>query len=82
MKLENKKALVARALNVGKGRIIFNRKRLPEIKEAITKQDIKDLKSDGAIHDKEKAGKKKKRRKHKKESQRKQRKIHGPNKKT
>lgn len=49
MKLENKKALISRALNVGKGRIILNTSRLAEIKEAITKQDVKDLLASGAI---------------------------------
>jgi len=49
MKLENKKALAARTLKVGKNRIIFNQERLSEIKEAITKQDIKDLLQDKAI---------------------------------
>lgn len=58
MKLEAKKALVARTLNVGKNRISFNTARLSELKEAITKQDIKDLKDSGAIHIKEKAGRK------------------------
>jgi len=59
MKLEAKRALAARALNVGKGRIIFNERRLSEIKEAITKQDIKDLKLSGAIAIREKKGRRK-----------------------
>lgn len=50
MKLENKKSLAARTLNVGKGRITFNTERLSEIKEAITKQDIRDLLASGAIY--------------------------------
>lgn len=58
MKLESKKDLVARALNVGKNRIIFNQARLSELKEAITKQDIRDLKESGAIHIKEIRGRK------------------------
>ncbi len=49
MKLDKKKILAARVLGVGKGRIIFNNQRLEEIKEAITKQDIRDLAADGAI---------------------------------
>ena len=49
MKLDKKKNLAKRVLNVGKERIIFVKERLSEIKEAITKQDIKDLKQDGAI---------------------------------
>ena len=49
MKLDKKKALAAKVLNVGKGRIIFVEPRLEEIKEAITKEDIRNLKADGAI---------------------------------
>jgi len=49
MKLEGKKDLVARTLGVGKGRIVFNVQRLEEVKQAITKQDIKDLVEAGAI---------------------------------
>jgi large subunit ribosomal protein L19e len=60
MKLEKKKALVARTLNVGKGRIVFNTQRLSELKEAITKQDIKDLKESGVIIIKEEKGRKRK----------------------
>ena len=49
MNLEKKKRLTAKTLNVGKGRIIFNNERLSEIKEAITRQDIRDLHTNGAI---------------------------------
>ena len=56
MKLEKKKALAARTLNVGMNRIAFNTARLSEIKEAITKQDIKDLHNSGAIIIKHKIG--------------------------
>lgn len=49
MKLENKKTFVASVLGVGKGRIIFNKSRLSEIKEAMTRQDVRDLFSSGAI---------------------------------
>jgi len=49
MNLGKKKLLAKRTLKVGKERIFFVKSRLEEIKEAITKQDIKDLKSDGAI---------------------------------
>jgi len=58
MKLENKKSLASRALNVGKKRVMFNIQRLSEIKEAITKQDMKDLKESGAISIKEIKGRK------------------------
>ena len=59
MKLEKKKAFAARTLSVGKGRIVFNKNRLDEIKQAITKQDILDLKNAGVIIIKEKRGRKK-----------------------
>jgi len=48
MKL-NKRNLAAKALKVGKERIVFVRARLEEIKEAITKQDIRDLVETGAV---------------------------------
>ena len=60
MQLHKKKELAARTLNVGKERIGFNTERLAEIKEAITKQDIRDLASDKAIFVKEITGKRKK----------------------
>lgn len=44
-----KKELVAKTLGVGKGRIKFVKIRLDEIKDAITKQDIRDLILSGAI---------------------------------
>jgi len=49
MNLRKKKELSTRTLKIGKKRIIFLEPRLDEIKEAITKQDIRDLKKDGAI---------------------------------
>ncbi|NCN52008.1 hypothetical protein GW931_03275 [archaeon] len=45
----NKKELAAKALKVGKERIKFVKVRLDEIKDAITKQDIRDLVISGAI---------------------------------
>ena len=59
MNLRKKKGLAARILKVGKERIIFSQQRLNEIKEAITKQDIRDLKKDGAITVREISGRKK-----------------------
>jgi len=47
--LAKKKALAARTLNVGKNRIHFNSDNFAELKEAITKQDIRDLYSEGVI---------------------------------
>src|SRR4030043_717038 len=49
MNLRKKKALAARTFKVGVERIEFLEPRLEEIKEAITKQDIRDLYKDGAI---------------------------------
>ena len=49
MNLNNKKLLAVKTFGVGKKRIIFLPSRIEEIKEAITKQDLRDLKEDGAI---------------------------------
>tara|TARA_Y100000310_G_scaffold157298_1_gene156675 strand:- start:827 stop:1243 length:417 start_codon:yes stop_codon:yes gene_type:complete len=63
MQLNKKKELASRVLKVGKGRIVFNKESLSEIKEALTKQDIKDLVKANSIFVKEICGtlKKKKR---------------------
>jgi large subunit ribosomal protein L19e len=58
MNLEKKKILAAKTLGVGKGRIVLNTSRLEEVKEAITKQDIRDLHQSGAIGIKEVSGRK------------------------
>ena len=57
MKLDKKKNLAAKVFRVGKGRVVFLKPRLEEIKEAITKEDIRGLKADGAIKIKEIKGK-------------------------
>ena len=59
MNLANKKVLAAKVLKVGKNRIYFNPENLGEIKEAITRQDIKDLHKAGAILINEVSGRKK-----------------------
>lgn len=59
MNLSKKKELAVRTLKVGKARIAFMNSRINEIKEAITKQDIRDLKDGGAIIVKEIKGRKK-----------------------
>ncbi len=59
MNLAKKKNLAARTLGVGRKRIVFLAPRMDEIKEAITKQDIRDLKEEGAIIIKDVKGKKK-----------------------
>jgi len=58
MNLGKKKLLAARTFNVGKARIMFVTSRLAEIKEAITKQDIRELAKAGAIIIKEVKGRK------------------------
>ncbi len=59
MNLKKKKILAARTLKVGKDRIVFLKTRMDEIKEAITKNDIKDLYTKGAIIIKEIKGRRK-----------------------
>ena len=59
MNLGKKKKLAKGMLNIGAGRIIFLESRLEEIKDAITKQDIRDLVKSGAIILKERKGRKK-----------------------
>ena len=49
MNLRNKKELAARTFGIGKKRIVFLESRTNEIKDAITKQDIRDLVVSGAI---------------------------------
>ena len=66
MNLRTKKELAAKALKVGKDRVVFVRARLEEIKEAITKQDIRDLHKEGVIKVKEIKGRKKNVKKRKK----------------
>jgi len=59
MNLGKKKELAKRTFGIGKDRIIFVGSRLDEIKDAITKQDIRDLRESGAILIKEASGRKK-----------------------
>jgi ribosomal protein L19E len=59
MQLSKKKELAAKALGVGKKRILFVEANLPEIKEAITRMDILDLHKSGAIKIREVSGRKK-----------------------
>ena len=66
MNLGKKKELAARTLKVGKNRIVFLNSRVNEIKEAITKQDIRDLKEGGVITIKETKGRRKNMKKSKK----------------
>jgi len=68
MNLRKKKMLAAKTLEVGKERIIFVKTRLDEIKEAITKQDIRDLYNGNAIMIKQIGGRKKMKRKKKRET--------------
>lgn len=59
MNLRSKKALAAKTFGVGKERILFVNERIEEIKEAITKQDMRNLHQDGAIIIKEVKGRSK-----------------------
>ncbi len=59
MNLRRKKQLATKVLRVGKNRVYFISDKLPEIKEAITKQDIKDLHEQGIILIKPVKGRKK-----------------------
>jgi large subunit ribosomal protein L19e len=59
MNLRKKKELAAKVFGVGKRKIWFDSSRLSEIKEAITKQDIKDLNASGAILIKQDKGRRK-----------------------
>ena len=54
-----KKKLTERTFGVGRERVVFVESRLGDIKEAITKQDIRDLYTDGAIIIKDIKGRKK-----------------------
>lgn len=56
--LNKRKALAAKVLGVGKNRIVFRDDSLAEIKEAITKQDIRDFYEQGIIIIKEIKGRK------------------------
>ncbi|MCX6749440.1 MAG: hypothetical protein NTW17_01695 [Candidatus Pacearchaeota archaeon] len=58
MNLSKKKKLTKKTFNVGEDRIVFLESRLEEIKDAITKQDIRDLQKSGAIIIKERKGRK------------------------
>lgn len=60
MNLIKKKNLAQKVLGVGRKRIAFVQSRLDEVKEAITKQDIRDLQKEGVIIIKDPKGRKKK----------------------
>jgi len=66
MNLRKKKMLAAKTLGVGKNKIVFVKSRIDEIKEAITKQDIRDLYNEGAILIRQVMGRRKVERKRKK----------------
>jgi len=68
MNLKRKKRLAARTFGVGAGRIIFRNERIEEIKEAITKQDMKDLLSSNAIMIREITGQRKAEKRNRKRS--------------
>jgi len=66
MNLRKKKAMASRLLGIGKERIVFVPSRNNEIKEAITKQDIRDLIMDKAIIIRDIKGRRKVRKRRKK----------------
>lgn len=68
MNLSRKKTLAAKTLGVGRSRITFLKPRLEEIKEVITKQDIRGLHKEGAIFVKEIKGRSKNKKKSSKRS--------------
>lgn len=68
MNLRSKKQLAAKTFGVGKSRILFVNERIEEIKEAITKQDMRNLQRDGAIIIKEIKGRGKNIKKNRKRS--------------
>jgi large subunit ribosomal protein L19e len=68
MNLRNKKELAAKTFKVGKSRIVFVLERMDEIKEALTKEDIRALHQEGAILIKDVKGRKVKIKKKKKRS--------------
>lgn len=59
MNLKKKKELAAKTFNVGRDRIVFVNARKDDIKEAIAKEDMRQLKQDGAIKIKEPKGRRK-----------------------
>jgi len=59
MNLKQKKKTSAKILGVGTNKVVFDSGRLDEIKECITKQDIRDLIADGAIKTRENSGRRK-----------------------
>ena len=81
MKLDKKKQLAAKALKIGKRRITFHEDRLGEIKEAITKVDVRSLVNKGLIKRKPVTGVSKARARKRREQRRKGRqKGHGSRK--
>lgn len=56
MNLKNKKRIAAQLLKAGTKRVWFNPDKLSEIKEAITKEDIRNLIREGSIRVKQKKG--------------------------
>jgi large subunit ribosomal protein L19e len=59
MKLDLKKNLAVKTLGIGKDKVVFSNDRLDEVKEAITRQDIRDLVKSGAIVIKDNVSRKK-----------------------
>jgi len=81
MNLRNKKQLAARVLGIGVNRVIFDASRLDEIKESLTRQDIKDLLKSRAVTIREARGKRKKIKRTTRRGEGKRKKIVGKRKK-
>jgi len=69
MNLRKKKRLVARTLKIGVSRVKLDSEMKEEIKEAITRQDIRELKKEKIVGIKEKKGRRKKRKRKTKRKQ-------------
>ncbi|MBI5871710.1 hypothetical protein HZB88_01340 [archaeon] len=63
MNLNKKKKLIARMLNLGVKRIVIDSSRSNEIKEAITREDMRELIREGAITIREMGGRRHRKRK-------------------
>ena len=56
MNLKSKKDIATKILKAGRKRVWFNPEKLSDIKEAITKEDLKGLMKEGSIRIKKKEG--------------------------
>jgi len=71
MNLKNKKQLISKVMGIGKDRIILMPERMEEIKEIMTRADVKKLEKERIILIKPKKGKRRKKRRGKRTSKKK-----------